>query len=327
MSQQMSETAIGTERASGPGPRLQEARTARGWSVAEVAERLNLPPRHILAIEKGDFNSLPEPTYVRGYLRSYALLVGLETRAVLEAYERAQHPLPRIVAPAEETEPESDELEPVPEGDRPGRALWVPVGSVAAVLILGWVLWRHHVRSVPAAGNGLAPAVAARGHENTPTRGHENAPAPNYAPAVIPPPNVPAPKQELPPPPVVMRPASPGVAPPTAGSPPHPAAARPETTRKSASAPPFLVGANQYGHIVLSVAARARVEIRDATQLVLLSEELPPGQTVTLNGVPPFTVSLTNAQGAQLRYNGHLLNIRRFMKGKTATVVLGAQGQ
>lgn len=321
MSQQTNDAAIGTERASGPGPRLQEARTAHGWSVAEVAERLNLPARHILAIEKGDFARLPEPTYVRGYLRSYALLVGLETREVLEAYERSQHHT-RAVAPVEEVEAEaeaeSDELEPVPEADRPRRNLWIPAGAVVVVLLaVAWVFWRPHSRPGAALAHRASPVAPASGHLPTP--------APNYTAAVVPPPNVPAPKQEESPAPVA----------PAVASRPRPVTARhratvvarPGTTRRPSSGPPFLVGPNQYGHIVLSVASRSRVEIRDATQLVLLNEALPAGQTVTLNGVPPFTVSLTDAAGARLRYNGHALDLGRFMKGKGATVVLGAQGQ
>lgn len=333
MSQQTNDAAIGTERASGPGPRLQEARTAHGWSVAEVAERLNLPARHILAIEKGDFARLPEPTYVRGYLRSYALLVGLETREVLEAYERSQHHT-RAVAPVEEVEAEaeSDELEPVPEADRPRRNLWIPAGAVVVVLLaVAWVFWRPHSHPGAAAAHRASPVAPASGHLPTP--------APNYTAAVVPPPNVPAPKQEESPAPVAPAVAPPAAAPPArapaVASRPRPVTAghratvvaRPGTTRRPSSGPPFLVGPNQYGHIVLSVASRSRVEIRDATQLVLLNEALPAGQTVTLNGVPPFTVSLTDAAGARLRYNGHALDLGRFMKGKGATVVLGAQGQ
>lgn len=62
--------------------RLKAAREARGWTVEQVAEQLRLPTRIIARVESGDLDGLGAPLYWRGYLRSFARLVGVETTEV-----------------------------------------------------------------------------------------------------------------------------------------------------------------------------------------------------------------------------------------------------
>lgn len=50
---------------------LRRQREQRGLSIGEISERLKLPARQIEALEKGDYESLPEPVFIRGFLRSY----------------------------------------------------------------------------------------------------------------------------------------------------------------------------------------------------------------------------------------------------------------
>jgi cytoskeleton protein RodZ len=59
------------------GTQLLEARKASGWSVADAAERLNLEPGVIDALENDDYQKLPERTFIRGYLVAYIRILGL----------------------------------------------------------------------------------------------------------------------------------------------------------------------------------------------------------------------------------------------------------
>ena len=61
-----------------PGVLLREARERAGLSQDDIAGKLKLAPRQIVAIETGDWNSLPERTFTRGFMRSYARIVGLD---------------------------------------------------------------------------------------------------------------------------------------------------------------------------------------------------------------------------------------------------------
>lgn len=62
---------------------LSSARNRLGWDIADVAANLNLRVSVIQALEADDYANLPGPTFVRGYQRSYARLLGVDERQVL----------------------------------------------------------------------------------------------------------------------------------------------------------------------------------------------------------------------------------------------------
>ena len=76
------------------GERLRRAREAKGLSLKEAAERLALKASVLEALEACRFEALPEPPLARGYLRRYALLLGLDPEALLALYPRQAPPPP-----------------------------------------------------------------------------------------------------------------------------------------------------------------------------------------------------------------------------------------
>ena len=70
----------------GPGPLLRDARLARRLDIGLAADQLKLRRDVLEAMERDDYSSLPEPIYLRGYLGSYARLLGLPEREVLQQY-------------------------------------------------------------------------------------------------------------------------------------------------------------------------------------------------------------------------------------------------
>jgi len=84
------ESEIEPQPAPPPGPSggemLRTARQARELTIDQVASALRLPPRQIKALEEEDFNVLPEPTYVCGYIRAYAKFLQLASNDVVDAY-------------------------------------------------------------------------------------------------------------------------------------------------------------------------------------------------------------------------------------------------
>ena len=59
------------------GQRLCAARETHGWSRADVSARLKLPAQLIARLEGDDYAGLTEGVFLRGYLSSYARLVGV----------------------------------------------------------------------------------------------------------------------------------------------------------------------------------------------------------------------------------------------------------
>ena len=70
-----------------PGERLQRARKDRNLEVGDMAERLNLSPGVVRALEADDYRMLPNATFVKGYLRSYARALDISGDDLVRAYE------------------------------------------------------------------------------------------------------------------------------------------------------------------------------------------------------------------------------------------------
>ena len=70
------------------GTLLKNKRESLGMTQKHIADRLRLRISVIEDIENNHFEAQQVTTFMRGYLRSYAKLVGLEEKAVLSALEQ-----------------------------------------------------------------------------------------------------------------------------------------------------------------------------------------------------------------------------------------------
>jgi cytoskeleton protein RodZ len=71
-----------------PGQLLREARQAKGLSLEQVANKINLRAHNIEAIENDEDDSNLSATFTKGYLKVYAKFVDVSEPDILEAYER-----------------------------------------------------------------------------------------------------------------------------------------------------------------------------------------------------------------------------------------------
>ncbi len=82
--------------AVGIGSQLRKARESRQLSQMDVAEQLYLDENIVSALERDDYGALPEAIFVKGYIRNYSRLVGLNPDTLVKLYENSeiQQPLP-----------------------------------------------------------------------------------------------------------------------------------------------------------------------------------------------------------------------------------------
>lgn len=78
------------------GERLRIERERRGWSCEEVACRLKLQISLVKRIERDDYNGIAHAVYLRGYLSSYARLLGLPLAMVEPVVERNGEQTPLV---------------------------------------------------------------------------------------------------------------------------------------------------------------------------------------------------------------------------------------
>ena len=69
------------------GLRLQRARMEKKLSQVEVAEKLFLTTQIIECLDDGAFERIPKKAFIRGYIRAYARVVGLEGSELVAAYD------------------------------------------------------------------------------------------------------------------------------------------------------------------------------------------------------------------------------------------------
>lgn len=77
---------------------LREARETKGLTLQEVQEKTRINTRYLEALENGDYENLPTPVHVRGFLRNYARFLGLDPQPLLDRYEYGQSNKPKKVA-------------------------------------------------------------------------------------------------------------------------------------------------------------------------------------------------------------------------------------
>jgi cytoskeleton protein RodZ len=286
----------------GPGTQLAQARADLHLTHEDVAAKLHLAARQIQALEQDDYTSLPGATYVRGYLKSYALLLGLSPAPILEAHARL------TAAPAA---PDFSAIAPQREiTSRHHQVRFVTYFMAAIVIGLAIAWWQGRDTRPP------NPLLTARESEPA-LPAAETAPTPSSAEAEKAP-------LETTPPPVATPTAVTASTPPVAA--PHATPATPSVV--PAVAPPSAVASAPAGpriKFVLHAEQDSWADIRDARQVKLLYETVPAGRSVTLEGVAPVSVFLGNAAGVRLDYNGQDVDIGRYQRGMMARFTLGEE--
>jgi len=71
--------------------------------IGDLARRLKLRPAVVEALEAEAWERLPEPVLARGYLRSYALALGLDPKPLLALCPGGVAPAAKPQEPAEES--------------------------------------------------------------------------------------------------------------------------------------------------------------------------------------------------------------------------------
>jgi cytoskeleton protein RodZ len=116
-----------TELPSSPGARLRREREAQGISHQQAAESLNLDTMVLAHLEANDFATLGAPVFVKGHLRRYTTMLGLDENEIVSLYE---HSTQQLVEPS--LVPKS-RLEMAPVRGKP-RWPWV-VGGAATFFL------------------------------------------------------------------------------------------------------------------------------------------------------------------------------------------------
>ena len=324
-----------------PGETLRQARESNGWSLAEVALKLNLTVNSLTNLEAGAFDKLPGHTFARGYIRAYAKLLGMDQTALVQQFDQSTG-----------TDSQGSNVHSLGRIEEPVRVSHTILRIVSLLLLVaviggGFFWWQdqtsqrakdlttlspEHVEVEGADGTtqihpldepedqavvegqaegGTALALP---QGNTAAQAEATAPAPAPAPTTPTTPSAPVPNTA----PAAATPATPAPAVPAV---PAPVVTAPVAPSAAAVAPTAAVAGQ--GQVSLQFTADCWTQVSDGTGKVLLSGLKRKGENVSVSGKPPFAVRLGYARGAQVSYNGQVVDVAPFTSGETARLKLG----
>lgn len=306
MDEMKPESVDSTTSRTGPGVLLRQARQDLRLAPEDVAQILHLSSKQIIALEADDYQHLPGPTYVRGYLRSYAQLLGLAPEKIVDVYNSFTVPPRPISLPQSAPPPQ------VTSGDRLVKIVTLGLAAIGLSLVYLW--WSseeaHEPVRPPADITEQVPAEISVG-SGTPSSSASSAPdvvepTPSIGTGAAP--AVPTPQNQA----AVTKPEN--IVPPTEDR----ATAQ---TRRTPDIPPGVPRAR----LVLHAMQESWADIRDARDNKLLYENVPAGRRITIEGMAPFSVFLGNADGVRVEFNGQNYDVSRHKRGQVARFTLGEE--
>ena len=299
-----------SSQAVSPGARLRAARERMGLDIGAVAGSLHLDRHIVVALEEDRREALPAQAYVRGYVRAYARLVGVDADQLAAMADASAIDRPSRTAV----------LPPPPKptfSDRAQRHLgWVFGGIVAAVLVataavlwtvapsLDWSLpWQSSVEAE------VEPAAATPNTQATdvsPTSAREPAPIASASPVVL--------DEETA--------ASAGeLSAPDQLSTPDAQLSTPDAQLSAASA--GQLSAPIQDSLTFRFDEDSWVEVRDRDKQLIHGALGEVGDTVAVQGEGPFDILIGYAPGVRLTFNGDVVALAPHTRDTVARLVVG----
>jgi hypothetical protein len=144
------------------GNTLLEARSRRNFDIPTCEAGTKIRAKYLRAMEEEQFDVLPSPTYVRGFLRTYGEFLGLDGGLLVDEYE-SRFARPEERAGDHRTRTRTERGRPrsgaSPRGRRKRRTetqlLWLALGGVMGVALLVWLGAGGGPSTSQPLGNGL----------------------------------------------------------------------------------------------------------------------------------------------------------------------------
>jgi cytoskeleton protein RodZ len=144
------------------GSTLRQARDRLHLGLDQAEAETKIRARYLRALEDEDFDVLPGPTYVRGFLRTYAAYLGLDGQLYVDEYNS------RFFDPSEEDAylARRRQLNRDRRGRRQSNAVLVALAAIVAIAVLVIVAATYPRSSAPEQPTQSTPAAGATGVGN-----------------------------------------------------------------------------------------------------------------------------------------------------------------
>ena len=299
-----------------PGQRLKRGRELRGLSTAEVAASLKLSLRFIEAIEQDRYDHLPEPVFVRGYMRSYARLLQLDETDVVAKFDQAFEARQGMLQ-------ESDVSQAPRHRRSLSRLAWI--GSIVLVLAMlaGGFIWSaredgdHPETEMPR--SALLPISAGPAPSAKPAPA--SSPVTSVSPVAVPVTSAAVPATDATPAATASAGSTPADTTPAAS--PSAGLAAPTSAPVTSSAPAAAVAMPPGAAVLqMSLQADAWVQVKDADSGKILLSGMQHAGQMALPGRGPWRLRIGNAEAVRLEKNGQAVDLGPYIYDHVASLTL-----
>ncbi len=305
---------------SGCGNVLKAAREAQGLSIHDVCSQLRLGLKQIQAIEQDDFDKLPQPSIVRGFIRNYARMLRIDPAPVLEAYQRIvpnKHPLPLSVR-SNATPSVIDQ----PPRSTPSQKL-VTLLIFLVLSAIGAYFYLNHIKPHALKDATLTPAAET---QEAPADQTLEMPAPAATPPADVAPALPAPIDGQNPATdaaATSQPATTGESLPLPSAPVDNTVVSTQTPAATAAESTTIKAADaQKATLVFKATEATWVRIKDAQGKKVFSETLPAGAERQVVADKPVNITVGHASGTQLTIDNQPYDLTQATRGRVARIQL-----
>jgi hypothetical protein len=130
------------------GSSLREARLRQELDFPELEERTKIRPKYLRALEDEQFEILPAPPHVRGFLRSYAESLGLDGQPFVDEYN-SRFTVGEDDAPIRARRAPMQRRDRGPRESRMAVAALLAIAIATALVIAAWKFGGPENPSVP----------------------------------------------------------------------------------------------------------------------------------------------------------------------------------
>lgn len=281
-------------RSASPGQLLQHERERQAISLEDAALALHLRPAVVAGLEQDHYAEIPVATYRRGYLRTYAKYLGMDDKPVLEAY-RARYG---------NADTES-EIKPVSVTRPPSKLGGILFKLVTLLVIAGLIgvtvtWWQSRGGNTPPGLDDTTAAETAPDTANAPDMpSTSDAPAASTEPRNADEPSDTGSSTEA-------NPRATSTAEPKAATLSETALAAATAVARAAQERADAATANT---LALTFNQQSWTEIFDARDQRVFVGLQQPGTEASVEGQPPFRLTVGNATGVELRYQGEIVDL------------------
>lgn len=311
----------------GPGAQLAAHRQARGFTIEQVANQLNLAPRQIQALEEDNYAALPGIVIARGFIRAYAKLLKVDPVPLVSLMQGEVPPMESLQLKRALSGSYSESR--LPPTVRSGLVVKWAIVAASLVFISIGVLAAYWLGLIPGFSDSLSvnaekATVSSHASEKVATTDQASAMTGNAVSASSinsneTPSSNQVTKDEI---------AAPNTsAAQAAASTPAPIVSNPLTTPKqdervAESAAQSISSPTGKNMLVMKLLEDSWIEIRGADNTVLISRLMNAGSTETLSITKPVSVTVGNATGVEMTLRGKPVDLKSAAKNNVAHIDL-----